>query len=63
VKKVAKPPRTSRPTVEPRAEISKKRSKAFRGVRGDESTLVSEGAVDMRGLPCTGVDGGIVPDV
>jgi hypothetical protein len=51
VKKVARPPRISRPTVEPRAEISKYLSKPLIGVRGDESALASAGAVDMAVLP------------
>ena len=34
VKNVAKPPRSSRLSVDPRAEIRKKRSKAFRGCAG-----------------------------
>jgi uncharacterized protein DUF2530 len=54
VKNVAKPPRTSRPTEERRAEISKNRSKPFLGVRAVESTVASDGAVDMPGIVSDG---------
>ena len=48
VKKVARPPRTSRLIVEPRAEISKNRSKPFRGWVGSEGMPLSGGAMAIR---------------
>lgn len=50
MKNVANPPRTSRSTVEPRAETRKKRSSGPEGPAGRRGGALSDW-VDMRGLP------------